>query len=131
MMATSKAAKKTRKRKETRPIKFAVPLPPEVHRALRLASVDTGRSNSTLICELVAQRFETKPKRELKLLARAGRNATAWKRVSVFLPRDLREAAKHEVSRQHGNPEDKRFSGSLAAAIAALVAEQYAPNYPF
>lgn len=113
------------------PIKFSVPLPPEVHRSLALASVDTGASNSALIRDLVSERFTTKEKTGLRSLAPANPRESNWKRVSVFLPPELKHRATEEVQRQHGNTEDKRYSGSLASAIAALVAERYNPEYPF
>lgn len=128
-MATKR--KPSKRKPASAPIKFSVPLPPEVHRKLALASVDTGASNSTLIRDLVHERFTTKAKTGLRSLAPENPRESNWKRVSVFLPADLKERATEEVQRQHGNTEDKRYSGSLASAIAALVAERFNPEYPF
>ncbi len=130
-MVKTKVVKKSKRSKpEASVIKASVPLPPEVHRALQMASIDTGTSNTKLILAVVEERFKNGQHSPLRLLAPNG-DAEAWKRVSVFLPSTLKVRAAHEVQRQHGNPEDKRFSGSLASAIAALVAEKYLPDFTF
>jgi hypothetical protein len=121
------------------PIKVSVPLPREVHMAVAMAHISTGKSNSSLIVELVKARFangDRSPLRELKppLKGIEGEAPTVeeeWKRVSVFLAPHLKERATREVQRQHGAVEDKRATGSLAAAIAALVAQAYTPEYKF
>lgn len=111
--------------------KFSVPIPDEVHRALALASLDTGRSISSLVVDIVEAVFPARAQRSrLRLLDPPARKHE-WKRISVFLPIELKLRATNEVHRQHGNNENKRFTGSLASAIAALIADRYLPSYKF
>lgn len=129
-MATKRKPAK-RKKQATGPVKFSVPLPPEVHHDLAIASVHSGLSNSTLIRDLVAARLTAGLDTRLRSLAPQNPRQSDWKRVSVFLPCDVKEQATEIVRQQHGSTEDRRYSGSLAGAIAALVAERYSPGYSF
>lgn len=122
-MATKKRAAPVK----IEPVKFSVPLPPDVHLALAIHSARSGQSNSALIRALVEARFADGCRDTLAMLAPPDRQ-NDWKRVSVFLPPALKDRATHEVQRQHGAVEDKRQTGSLASAIAALVAAAYAPE---
>lgn len=131
-MKRRKSARKQTAKTGAEVVKVSVPLPPEVWRALNLASLDTNTSNTKLIEALVAERFSAKAARgKLRLLAPENGQKAEWKRVSVFLPVSLKMRAAHEVRRQHGSSDDKRFSGSLASALAALVAEKYSPDFTF
>lgn len=134
-MATATAARKKKtagkKLVPAEPVKFSVPLPPEVHLALAIASAKTGLSNSTLVRTIVEERFGNGTAGDALRILKPAEGASDWKRVSVFLPPALKDKATHEVQRQHGGNEDKRFSGSLASAIAALVAQTYTPKYKF
>lgn len=143
---TPAARRKPRKKPHdpAAPVKFAVPLPAALHRALAIASLDTGISQSTLIRRLIEERFTPgQAARPLNLLMppswqRAALTGAGWRLVSVFLPAELRDRATLEVRRQHGaglvtnGDAPKRWNaGSLAAAAAALVAERYAPEVKF
>src|SRR3954468_22274498 len=106
-MKRKKSARKQTAKTGAEVVKLSVPLPPEVHRALNLASLDTNTSNTKLIEALAAKRFGAKTARgPIRLLTPANGQKAEWKRVSVFLPVSLKLRASHEVRRQHGSADD-------------------------
>lgn len=114
-----------------------------------MASLDSGESNSTLIRQLIEDRFQSgesvaeKTTQPLRMLMPPSwrKSIDGWKKVSVFLPVELHRAATAEVRRQYANsgngngttdgprkPGVRPGQGSLAAVAAALVADKYMPG---
>ncbi len=106
-----------------------------------MASLDSGESNSTLIRNLIEERFQPGATEPLRMLMPPSwrKSIDGWKKVSVFLPVELHREATAEVRRQYASgplpesdgprkPGVRPGQGSLAAVAAALVAEKYMPE---
>ncbi len=143
-MATAAVRKRRKKKQQPGDLaKVSVPLPTALHRALVMASLDSGESNSTLIRNLIEERFQPGATEPLRMLMPPSwrKSIDGWKKVSVFLPIELHREATAEVRRQYANsgngngtpdgprkPGVRPGQGSLAAVAAALVAEKYMPG---
>lgn len=106
--------------------RFDVWLPPKLHARIAAAAKAEPTSITRLVVKIVERAFGGKrPPVINQLTPPDGHRSKRWNRVMVYMPLTLRDAARAEVKRQTPAERDGRKTGSLASAIAFLIAKEY------
>ena len=106
--------------------RFDVWLPPDVHAKLMAEAKAEATFVTRLVVKIVQKAFSGKrPPKLGQLTPPDGHRSETWIRAMVYMPLDLRDFARAEVRRQAPPNPDARKTGSLASAIAWIVAREY------